>query len=285
MKYIFIFFLINFSLSAQLKGVVVDENNAAIPFVNIWVESENIGTTSDENGKFELNIKEEKNIIFSALGFEKEMITSSKTVKVVLIQKVYELNDVVVELPKNSEEIIIGDYKDIKLNSGVTNSGQENVHIWGKFINLNQKTEKHPFVKSIQFKTRSSLKNAIMRLRIFSVSIDGDAESDRIESDILVNIKKGTKDNVVDLSKYRIKIPKEGIIFGFEYLKLEQNKKEYSYTEQGSTIKHKAFKYEPSVLGFLSDYNNLMLLDKEGKFKERRYYFMPEIGLKITLSN
>ena len=36
-----LFLLFGFSLSAQVKGIVVDENNQPIPYVNIWVENEN----------------------------------------------------------------------------------------------------------------------------------------------------------------------------------------------------------------------------------------------------
>jgi CarboxypepD_reg-like domain len=41
------------SLQAQIKGVVEDSlTGKPIPYVNIWVENENIGTTSEENGTF-----------------------------------------------------------------------------------------------------------------------------------------------------------------------------------------------------------------------------------------
>ena len=71
MKKIVPFIVISYSLSAQIKGVVVDENNKPIPYVNIWIENENIGTTSEEDGSFNLDIKnQDKNLIFSAIGFE-----------------------------------------------------------------------------------------------------------------------------------------------------------------------------------------------------------------------
>jgi len=61
----FLFILCNFSISAQIKGVVVDENNQPIPYVNIWVENENIGTTTEIDGTFKITNKEEnKNLVF-----------------------------------------------------------------------------------------------------------------------------------------------------------------------------------------------------------------------------
>ena len=69
----FIFLISSISLFSQLKGKVVDADNRPIPFVNIWVQNENIGTTTEENGEFILSENNNnKNLIFSALGYEKQ---------------------------------------------------------------------------------------------------------------------------------------------------------------------------------------------------------------------
>ncbi|WP_052201452.1 carboxypeptidase-like regulatory domain-containing protein [Flavobacterium psychrophilum] len=67
-------FLVSFSITAQIKGVVKDSiSGKPIPYVNIWVQNENIGTTSEENGEFTISSTDKnKNLIFSALGFEKK---------------------------------------------------------------------------------------------------------------------------------------------------------------------------------------------------------------------
>ena len=121
MKQSIFLFLISLSLSAQVKGVVKDSiSGEPIPFVNIWVENENIGTTSEKNGSFKLDIKEEKVLIFSALGYETRMIKSTKVESVYLTQKVIQLEEIVLEIPKQTKEIEIGDAKKIhhKLLSG-----------------------------------------------------------------------------------------------------------------------------------------------------------------------
>ena len=47
---------INCSISAQIKGVVKDSlSRKPIPYVNIWVENESVGSTSEENGAFFIN--------------------------------------------------------------------------------------------------------------------------------------------------------------------------------------------------------------------------------------
>ena len=44
MKRLFcLFTLISFSIAAQTKGTVLDENNSPIPYANIWIENEKLG--------------------------------------------------------------------------------------------------------------------------------------------------------------------------------------------------------------------------------------------------
>ena len=87
-KFLVLFF-ISFSLSAQIRGVVKDSiSGEPIPYVNIWVENETIGTTSETNGSFSLDIKEEKVLVFSALGYESKKLFSKNEI-ILLKPKVF----------------------------------------------------------------------------------------------------------------------------------------------------------------------------------------------------
>lgn len=283
--FFYLLFLVSFGISAQTKGIVKDSlSGQPIPYVNIWVENENIGTTSEENGSFSLPIKEIKNIVFSALGYETKIVSSTDISSIILCPKALELNEVVIEKRKAISKAVIGDFSDLRLNSGVTNTGQENVHVWAKFIKFNEKIKAHPFIESIEFVTRSRLKNVLLRIRIFNVDKDGFPTVDEVEEDILVPIKKGRNNNIVDLIKYNIKIPEEGIIVGFEYLKLEQNKYEYSYTTKGQKGSQKGYAYEPSIKGFFPGGETLLILNRDGSPRSSGYGNV-EIALKIKLSN
>ncbi len=78
MKYL-LFIFTTFTISAQIKGVVKDSlTGKAISYVNIWVQNENIGVSSEENGEFTINTTKTKNLIFSALGYEKKNHKSSR---------------------------------------------------------------------------------------------------------------------------------------------------------------------------------------------------------------
>ena len=74
MKRIFFFlFLGVFSLSkAQVKGVVKDSNGSPLSFVSIYLDKTVNGTTSNENGVYELPVKSigKYTIIYQTLGYK-----------------------------------------------------------------------------------------------------------------------------------------------------------------------------------------------------------------------
>ncbi|MFI0427804.1 MAG: carboxypeptidase-like regulatory domain-containing protein, partial [Flavobacterium sp.] len=61
-RLIWIFLVVSQFTFSQIRGVVKDSlSGEPIPFVNIWVENENIATTSEIDGSFFLETKLEKN--------------------------------------------------------------------------------------------------------------------------------------------------------------------------------------------------------------------------------
>ena len=76
------FLLFSSILLSQIKGTVTDVNGNPLPFVNIYVEDTYIGTTTNENGKYELNYTTTKNVtlLFQYLGYktQKQILTLKK---------------------------------------------------------------------------------------------------------------------------------------------------------------------------------------------------------------
>ena len=105
-----VLFLTSVSSSSQIKGVVKDSiTGKSIPFVSIWVENENNGTTSEEDGTFSVNVSEKsKNLIFSALGYDKKIIKVSKVSEVYLKQIPYQLEEIIISKRKETKQIEIG---------------------------------------------------------------------------------------------------------------------------------------------------------------------------------
>jgi len=278
--YKFLFFFITFSLSAQIKGVVKDSiSGEPIPYVNIWVENEAIGTTSEANGSFSLDIKEDKVLVFSALGFETKKL-SSKSEVILLKPKVFELKEVVIEQPKFKKEIEIGNFNK---PLGYHISGDLE---WSnaKFFKYETTYEQTKFVKKIKITTRSKVNNAKFKIRIFSVNKEGSPEDDLLYEDIIVTVKKGKRKNIIDISNFKLVFPKEGLFIAYEVLKIESNKYEFKYTENESKKLVKKTFYAPDFECNLVEEQNTYHF-KLGKWIKLQKWHNNETGLQERYNN
>lgn len=125
----FLFFSI--SNFAQIKGIITDEKGNPLPYVSVFEENTYTGTTSNEQGKYQLNIKEpgKNKIIFQYLGFKTQKITvtpESKTITldIRLQEESFSLNEVIID-PKNNPANAI-------IKSAIANK-KENSDKTGKF--------------------------------------------------------------------------------------------------------------------------------------------------------
>ncbi|MFN3753563.1 DUF5686 and carboxypeptidase regulatory-like domain-containing protein [Flavobacterium sp.] len=121
-------FLTTIALS-QIKGKITDEKGNPLPFVNIFEENTYNGTTSNDQGQFELNLKTAGNqhtIIFQYLGYKtnKKTVSIDKTpivLDIVMIEENFILNEVVINPKDNpANEIIRNAIKSKKENSAKT---------------------------------------------------------------------------------------------------------------------------------------------------------------------
>ncbi|MGB1241145.1 MAG: serine hydrolase [Chitinophagales bacterium] len=100
------FLLFSISLFGQvINGSILDKSGSnPIPFANILVEGTQIGTTSNEEGRFELSIsklKDEFTLVISVIGYKTTQVSPSKikdnaTLLIHLEKSVIELEEVVV---------------------------------------------------------------------------------------------------------------------------------------------------------------------------------------------
>lgn len=114
MRYLILVFFCSLSVSAQLKGKITNLDNQPIPFVNIYIENSYVGTTSNEQGQYELAVPRpgKYSIVFQFLGFK----TQTKTVEIkefphnldiTLLEENISLNEVVISSKENPANRII----------------------------------------------------------------------------------------------------------------------------------------------------------------------------------
>lgn len=109
--------LIPLNLFSQIHGIVVNKKtDQFIPYSNIWIENELIGTTSDYYGNFEFNDSLlNRTIIVSAIGYEtQKFILTEKSNKILLAPKLYAIEEVVIK-PVEQKEREIGKFKESKI--------------------------------------------------------------------------------------------------------------------------------------------------------------------------
>lgn len=114
MQHLLFFLFCSITVSAQLKGRVTSVDNQPIPYVNIYMENSYTGTTSNENGYYELAVpkKGTVKVVFQYLGYKTQIISLEteqlpETLHITLIEETTSLAEVVINSNENPANRII----------------------------------------------------------------------------------------------------------------------------------------------------------------------------------
>jgi hypothetical protein len=235
--------MISISITAQVKGIVVDENNKPISYVNIWAENENIGTTSEENGSFLINVNDAKNLVFSALGYEKKTVKAAEAEKVILKETTFKLDEVVIAKRFETRKLEIGNVK-----NETYQAFDNGPRIDAKFFPYNPKHKKTKYIKQVTIFTDSEIESATIKIHFYSVDSNGFPGDELLTKDFLVSVKKGVKKTYFDITDLNLRMPKTGIFIGYEKLIIEKNKLEKTITDLNTNQTKIQKTYYPFVL-------------------------------------
>jgi hypothetical protein len=200
-----------------------------------------------------LDVKQEKMLIFSALGYETKKISSTNEA-IFLKPITYELREILVERLQFSKEIEVGNYESSGFRIGLGNINS------AVFFNPDDVLVQYPFLKEIKFQTKSDMEDAKIRINFLSVNPDNSPGISLLEKEIIVVVKKGKNENSIDLKKYKFKITIEGFFISFEKLLIDENKyfHEFSYkNKQGKKVTVKQMSIEPDLC-FVPEYKNIV---------------------------
>lgn len=224
MKYILIFlsFLQFASAQINLKGQVFDKTtNETIPFASIGIKGKTIGTVSDENGNFELPLKEfldSDSLKFSAIGYQAKNFSISKA-KSFNNEKIY-LNPSSVQL----DEIIIRPIKTItkilgnkNYNTNVSCSFQgfdNNYKGVEAAIKANNKKGRLIWFEKLNFYIiKNDLPDsAVFRLNLYAENKDNMPGDNILRKPIIFKTKVSNGIVEIDLKKYNINTDKDFFI-------------------------------------------------------------------------
>ena len=103
---LFLFILViatTYKFQAQIKGQVTDMNNNPVAFANVYIQNSYIGTSTNENGFYELPVKKTGNyiVVFKSIGYKNEqktinITTLPYTINTVLQEETNVLNEMVI---------------------------------------------------------------------------------------------------------------------------------------------------------------------------------------------
>jgi hypothetical protein len=105
--------------------------------------------------------------------------------------------------------------------------------------------------------------------------------------------KKGMKKNVVDISKYKLKMPKNGVVIGLEWLIIPENYYEFKYQDSSKKKRITLPNYQPSlVVNYFEERNAFnyrggkwywsYITNTTGKYPWNNKIMTPAINLILT---
>ena len=206
MKYSLILFLLSSSVALcgqTISGTVFDKNsNLPVEYVNIGVVGKNIGTVSEQSGKYTLQIDDEyqnDTLRFSCIGYHSYSIKVSDFMNrndgnVTLEKRTYDLTEVTVR-PKKLKQKTLGVTTKSKMVAACADS------VYGGEVGIVMKNKNRAFVKEININVLTcSYDTVFYRLNIYQAHENMHFENILNDPVYLSLSKKEIKDKItVDL--------------------------------------------------------------------------------------
>jgi hypothetical protein len=193
--------------------IVDDENDDPIPFATVMFLNSGKGIISDQNGKFELEVKqsEKDTVKFTSLAYQPYYVTSDQlldksVVKIRLKKKLFPIKEINI----NAKDYAKGTLG----NKGIIGIGTLYLDTHGQEVALYIENRKHKnaLLLNISFKlSKKGNTQAPFRIRIYECTSQGKPGKD-ILKDLLV-VKPDTLSSWynADISDYKIIIPENGL--------------------------------------------------------------------------
>ncbi len=215
------------SLYSQINFIVIDSiSQDPIPFVNIWVEDQDVSTMSNLQGVFSLpKINENKILVLSAVGYVTKKISVNEIGNSIdMAPQIEYLDEVIVSAPSKKRKLtkLVSKIDKSKLNAYLPGVKEKRT-MFAKFFQYNDDYQKTPFLQEIRIATRSEIKDAKFNVRLFAINENEEPEGYIYPRNLIATAKKGRNITRIDLSNFNLQIPKEGFFIAIEWLYLSED--------------------------------------------------------------
>lgn len=239
---IFLLFLPNLIFS-QINGVVVDDNNKPLEFVNIWNKDFSAGATTNQEGKFFVEKATDKDtLVISLAGFESRelQVKDDQIIKLKSIKK--QIIDSSV-LPEKKRSHTIG--KAIRQNLFFSPANLPWIYV--KYFKNENPDKSIRFINKVEVFVRSNVANATFKVRVFKSNSDGTPGEDLLIEPIIVHAVRDNRKNTINLLDYKIQVPDAGVFVGIEWLLTENNRIKITAFYKGNEP-FADYKYAPDLV-------------------------------------
>jgi hypothetical protein len=223
--FIFIVFLLilnNKILSQTISGRVLDAKTlSTAPYSTLEIKGKGIGWVTDSIGNFILEIpkdiiSENDTLLIRSLGFSStevllKSVLNNTSIEIKLRPSIFQLDTIIIK-PKANSFIKGVTVEKAKANSGSSEWGQVAVY-------MDNEDEVKGIIQNVSFFISSRGKpKAPFRIRFYERQDDGSPGRDLIQENIIATPQKGNMWFKVDVSKYKIIVPKEGYFVAMEWI-------------------------------------------------------------------
>lgn len=273
--FIWLFFPKILFAQISLSGVVVGTNNQILPWSNIVLLSKNIGTLTNEKGVFTLsNILLSDSIKITNIAFLPKVVAIidlQKNDTIRLTQSIPQLKNVVIQnFAKYNNVINVGIFGNPSNGEFAFGPGQQ----IATYIDNDKRSE--GWIKSLYFnvkkfgKCKNSMRVRLLRADTFTFK----PTIDFLPEAIIIQSADLKQTNEIDLSGYKIMLPREGVFIVLEWLYPDTVCDKNSYTTIGAN------------LYMLTDFVYFNFRDREwiGGHRPRMNdgnYMTPDVWLKV----
>ncbi|WP_291083364.1 MULTISPECIES: carboxypeptidase-like regulatory domain-containing protein [unclassified Flavobacterium] len=281
--------LISNPIYAQGVATVVDATDGSgIPYANIVVENESIGTSSDENGDFKFTpLFVGKNLKISAVGYKpKSLKFSPDALKIPLDPNVTDLDEVVIEKQRKTLFYTIGEFKKSAVKHFMSASNKTPWMI-ARFFPYDTVYKATPFLSSVKLNTLSEINGAKFNIRLYGVAENGQPGALLADENIIGTAKRGNRIVEISLEHLKIEFPPAGLFVVYEYIIIDENKYEFDYKDPVSKRRDHHLSYEPVIGCIYTDTSASSWLYKSGvwnhlEFNSIQYCLLMAVALKLS---
>lgn len=300
MRFLLITLFTIFQVNAQevlFEGHVYDsKSKEPIPFVNLSFLNTLKGTSTDEDGRFYIDLPTpflDKQVHISSLGY-KDTIVNPRLIyqskRFEMVEESFELEEVVVA-EKLGNVNVLNPINSYSLSSGFSSSATPwvlalyfpNIGNQRKFVN-----KVTVFLKKNEKFKRASAK---FRIRVYDIDESGAPGRDLLRKSIVLEHDVEKEFVSLDLSAFNIEIPRKGVYVGLEWLFIPYNWFTESTTHNLTNMKIVEDRFAPTFSGMYTKNQNYKVMiygmgkwtDFKVRSRSNTENFIPAISLKLDI--